>query len=138
MAAGLQAAIVEWASMTPSPFDDDDEADALPSHAEGYLTSARIADLLQAAVNDDEVDCDELITALAVGKALGKLLTRQGQGEPWLGILYRASGGRGAWCMVPVDPTNRDARAGVATALVEHLTAALHGGERHDEDHDVA
>ena len=88
------------------------------------MSGALIAELLEAAIEDEEVECEAVVSAHEVGKALGKLLTRQQQGESWLGILYRKVSGRAEWRFVPADPKSRDEH--VETALVQKLAAALH------------
>lgn len=123
MALKLQDAIVEWASVRPSPFT---ETAIELGCIDGYLTPSHIAELLEAAVDDDELQCEEMINTLAVGKALGKLFTRQEQGESWLGILRRVRDGCSQWRVVPADRPTRDARAEAASALGAQLAATLH------------
>ena len=125
-AAGLQEAILTWASSKPSAFAVADEDAFEGEPTEGYLAATNIAEKLEAAIEDELVECEEKISATEVGKALGHLLTRQQQGEAWLGILFRKSHGRGEWRIMPAERRVRDARAEAASALSAKISACVH------------
>ena len=85
------------------------------------MTAAEIAAALEMAVEDGMVECEVQISGQAVGNALGRLLRRQEQGEPCLGILMRKTNGQQRWRIAPKDRASQE-----RTDLSDKLSAGMH------------